>query len=173
MNKMRQINCTPDRITYTTLLHGLIRWGKIRIALKTYKEMVSSGHSIEPKMMNTSIRGLCRTSLKEKDVLEDAHQLFKKMKDDFQVIDRSTYALLIQALCSANMISEALANLHHMIEKGYPPTPIIIDVIVQTLCHRGSIDETSCVLGHGIPFTTISFDLLMHELNTQGMYISA
>ncbi|XP_038904608.1 pentatricopeptide repeat-containing protein At1g09900-like [Benincasa hispida] len=173
LNKMKQINCTPDRITYTTLLHGLIKWGKIRIALSTYKEMVSSGHTIEAKMMNTFMRALCRRSWNEKDLLEDAHQVFEKMKDDYQVIDQSTYGLLIQALCSGNMISEALANLHHMIEKGYSPRAIIIDVVVQTLCHRGSVDEALLVLGHGIPFRRFSFDLIIDELNKQEMRFSA
>lgn len=173
LNKMKQINCTPDRITYSTLLHGLIKWDKIRIALRTYKEMVSSGHTIEAKMMNTFTRALCRRSWKEKDLLEDAHQVFEKMKDEFQVIDRSTYGLLIQALCSGNMVSEALANLHHMIERGYTPRAATIDVVVQTLCHRGSVNEALCVLRHGIPFRRISFDLIIDELNKQGMWFSA
>lgn len=182
LKKMKQMNCMPDRISYTTLLHGLIKWGKIRTALRTYKEMVSSGHSVEEKMMNTFMRALCRRSWKEKDLLEDAHQVFEKMKNEFQVIHRSTYGVVIPALCSGNKISEAVANLHHMIRKGYSPRAITINVVVEALCRRGSANEALGVVGlglvgdghhHGIPFSRVSYDLIIDELNKQGMWFDA
>lgn len=174
LEKMKQMkNCEPDHISYSTLLHGLIKWGEIRSALKIYKEMVSSGHRIEEKMMNTFMRALCRKSLKETDLLEDAHQVFEKMKEEFQVIDRSTYGLVITALCSGNLISEALVNLHHMIGKGHIPKAITIDAVIHALFHRGSINEALCVLGVGIHFSRTSFELLIDELNKEGMWLSA
>uniref|UniRef100_A0A0A0LF40 Pentatricopeptide repeat-containing protein n=1 Tax=Cucumis sativus TaxID=3659 RepID=A0A0A0LF40_CUCSA len=98
-------------------MDGLCRVGRSDEAMELLNEAEENG--LKPSVVTfntlfngfTFIRALCRTSLKEKDVLEDAHQL-------------------------------------------------------------GSVNETFCVLGLGIPFTAISFSAC-NELNTQGIYFSA
>ncbi|KAE8650970.1 hypothetical protein Csa_000996 [Cucumis sativus] len=67
-------------------MDGLCRVGRSDEAMELLNEAEENG--LKPSVVTfntlfngfTFIRALCRTSLKEKDVLEDAHQLFKKMK---------------------------------------------------------------------------------------------
>ncbi|KAF5471438.1 hypothetical protein F2P56_008228 [Juglans regia] len=177
LKQMKQRNCMPDYICYSTLLHGLLKWGKIRSALRTYKEMVGDGFEVDERMMNTFLRRLCRRSWKEKDMLEDAYQVFEKMKKRFYVIDLSTYSLMIQALCTGKKIEQALDNLHDMIRMGHSPPIITFNSIIRALCAGGRVDEALLVLalmdeGRRMP-NRISYNLLIEELNRRKWLLGA
>jgi pentatricopeptide repeat protein len=177
LKQMKQRNCMPDYISYSTLLHGLLKWGKIRSALRTYKEMVGDGFEADERMMNTLLRGLCRRSWKEKDLLEDAYQLFEKMKNGFYVIDLSTYGLMIKALCVGEKIGEALDNLHDLTRMGHSPHIITFNSVIRALCAEGRVDEALLVLilmdeGRRIP-NRISYNLLIEECNRRKWLLGA
>ena len=146
LKQMKQGNCRPDCISYSTLLHGLLKWGKIRSALRTYKEMVEDGIEVDKRIMNLLLRGLCRRSWKEKDLLEDAHEVFEKMKTGFYDIDPSTYCLMIQALCKGGKIEKSLDNLHDMIRMGNSPGAITFNNVIRALCAGDRVDEALLIL---------------------------
>lgn len=177
LKQMKQRNCMPDYITYSTLLHGLLKWGKIRSALRTYKEMVGDGFEADERMVNTLLRGLCRRSWKEKDLLENAYQLFEKMKNGFYVIDLSTYGLMIKALCVGEKTEEALDNLHDFTRMGHSPHIITFNSVIRALCAEGRVDEALLVLilmdeGRRIP-NKISYNLLIEECTRRKWLLSA
>uniref|UniRef100_A0A2N9I1F4 Pentacotripeptide-repeat region of PRORP domain-containing protein n=1 Tax=Fagus sylvatica TaxID=28930 RepID=A0A2N9I1F4_FAGSY len=171
LKQMKQRNCMPDYISYSTLLHGLLKWRKIRSALRTYKEMMEDGIEVDKRIMNALLRGLCRKSWKEKDLLEEAYEVFEKMKIGFYDIDPSTYCLMIQALCKGGKIEKSLDNLHDMIRMGNFPGIITFNSVIQALCAGGRVDEALLVLvlmdeRVRIP-SRMSYNLLIEGYNRQ------
>ncbi|KAJ6765399.1 TETRATRICOPEPTIDE REPEAT (TPR)-LIKE SUPERFAMILY PROTEIN-RELATED [Salix purpurea] len=174
---MKQKKCMPDYISYSTLLHGLLLWGKVLAGLRIFKEMEGNGLEADDKLMNSLVRGLCRKSMKEIDLVEVAYQMFEKMKKRGFVIEHSTYALAIQALCVANKVDDAFINFLQMVRLGYIPRLIAINNVIRALCLGGKVDEAFYVLvlmyeNSKIP-SRMSYDLVIHELNRQERTLSA
>ncbi|KAL9374528.1 hypothetical protein Peur_034148 [Populus x canadensis] len=174
---MKQRKCMPDYISYSTLLHGLLLWGKVLAGLRIFNEMEGSGLEADERLMNSLVRGLCRKSIKENDLVEVAYEVFEKMKKRGFVIEQSTYALVIQALWVAKKVDDAFINLHQMVRLGYIPRLITINNVIRALCVGGKVDEAFYVLvlmyeNSKIP-SRMSYDLLIHELNRQERTLGA
>ncbi|KDO64095.1 hypothetical protein CISIN_1g011714mg [Citrus sinensis] len=166
---MKKRNCLPDKISYSTLLNGLLKWGKIRPAVSIFKEMVRFGFEVDERMMNSLLRGLCMKSWEEKDLLEDAYQVFEKMTKKVSVTDPGTYGIVIRTLGKGKKTDEALIHLHHAIEMGHIPRTITFNNVIQALCGEGKIDKALLLLflmyEHAkIPSRT-SYDMLITKLD--------
>ncbi|KAI8014643.1 Pentatricopeptide repeat-containing protein [Camellia lanceoleosa] len=177
LNLMKDTNCIPDYISYSTLLHGLLKWGEIHTALRIYEEMVGIGFQVDERMMNTLLRGLCRRSRKEKEMLEHAHQVFERMKNGAAVIYSCTYDLMIEVFCTGKDMYKAMVNLREMVEVGYAPKNITFNNVIRALCVEGKVEEALSVLvlmhrGSSVP-TKISFNILISEFNRQGRWLGA
>ncbi|XP_061349838.1 pentatricopeptide repeat-containing protein At5g64320, mitochondrial-like [Gastrolobium bilobum] len=172
LNLMKKHECVPDCITYNTVLHGLLKWNEVLAALWIYKEMVRLGFEVEVRMMGTLVRRLCKRSWKERGLLQDAVEVFEKMKERDSVVDHRTLEVMVQALCVGKKFEEALANLNYMVRLGYSPEPITFAEVIQGLCATGRVDEAVSTLlllsaNGGIP-NRIYYDVLIKELNAQG-----
>ncbi|XP_050144292.1 pentatricopeptide repeat-containing protein At5g16640, mitochondrial-like [Malus sylvestris] len=177
LKKMKEMNCIPDCITYSSLLHGLLKWGKIRNAVRVYEEMVENGFEVEERLMNNLVRGLCRISWKEKDLLEDAHQVFEKMQSGHSGIDASTYGLMIQSLCMGKKMDESLVSLQRMVRTGHSPWIVTFNNVIQGLCVEGKVFEALLVLSimfeGGRATGRVSYNPVIQELNRQGSFLGA
>ncbi|KAM1353420.1 hypothetical protein ACFX2H_032915 [Malus domestica] len=177
LKKMKEMNCIPDCITYSSLLHGLLKWGKIRNAVRVYEEMVENGFEVEERLMNNLVRGLCRRSWKEKDLLEDAHQVFEKMQSGHSGIDASTYGLMIQSLCMGKKMDESLVSLQQMVRTGHSPWIVTFNNVIQGLCVEGKVFEALLVLSimfeGGRATGRVSYNPVIQELNRQGSFLGA
>ncbi|XP_057972784.1 pentatricopeptide repeat-containing protein At1g62680, mitochondrial-like [Malania oleifera] len=172
LEQMKGRNCCPDYISYNTLLHTLLKWGKVPKALQIYREMVATGFDLDERLMNTLLRGLCRRSWKEENLLKDAYELFEKMRDGVSVIYLETYEVVIRTLCIKKEMNSALYHLHEIIMIGHSPRTTTFNVVIQALCNVGMVKEALRVLvlmceGRRIP-SRISYNLLIAELNRQG-----
>lgn len=172
---MKERDCTPDCISYSTLIHGLLKWGKIRAALRAYKEMVGDGLEVEERMLNTLLRALCRISWKEKDLLDDAYQMFEKMRSRGSVIDESSYGFIIRTLSVGNRSEEALFNMEHMMTMGHSPKMISVERVVRALCREGKLDKALLVLTEerfGHP-SKEAYNVVINKFNQQGRWSCA
>ncbi|XVF65944.1 hypothetical protein PTKIN_Ptkin09bG0291700 [Pterospermum kingtungense] len=172
---MKEKNCMPDGISYSTLLNGLLKWGKIRAALGVYKEMVGIVFVVDGRMMSTLLRGLCAKSWKENDLVQDAYLVFEKMRSRVSSIDHSTYGFVIRTLCRGKKMEEALDYLQQMIRMGYVPRTITFNNLIRALCLEGKISEALVVLvimyeNGKIPSRT-SFDSLVKEFEKTGSVV--
>ncbi|KAM2045868.1 hypothetical protein ACFX1T_010013 [Malus domestica] len=160
-----------------SLLHGLFKWRKIRNAIRVYEEMVENGFEVEERLMNNLVRGLCRRSWKEKNILEDAHQLFKRMRSGHSGIDASTYGLMIQSLCMGKKVDEALVSLQGMVRTGYSPWIVTFNNVIQGLCVEGKVFDALLVLSimyeGGRATSRVSHNPVIHELNRRGTFLGA
>lgn len=175
--------CVPDCISYSTVLHGLLKWNEGMEALGVYREMVRLGFEVDVRMMGTLVRRLCKRSWKEKGMLlQDAYEVFEEMKErGLVVIDQRTLEVMVQALCRGKKFDEALANLSYMVELGYSPHGAINSIpfgkVIQGLCGRGRVEEAVSALlllhaNRGIA-NRISYRVLIRELNAQGRVFCA
>lgn len=157
--------------------NGGLKWGKTRNALRVYKEMVENGVEVDGRLMNNLVRGLCRRSRKEKDLLEDAHEVFEKMQNEVLGIDASTYGLMIQTLCMEKKMDAAVVCLQEMIGMGYSPWIITFNNVIKTLCVEGKVTEALLVLSimyeGGRGTNGISYNPLIHGLNRRGSLLGA
>lgn len=177
LKKMKERNCSPDYICYSTFLHGLLKWGHIKTALRIYEEMVGIGLKVEDKMMNVLVRGLCRISCKGKGFLENAHQVFEKMKHEDSVIDPSTYDVMIGALCMGKKIDDASVYLQKMIRMGYSPRMVTFNGVIRALCLEEKVIEALSILvllnEEGRVPSRTCYNLLIDELNQHGSLLGA
>ncbi|KAE8703036.1 hypothetical protein F3Y22_tig00110475pilonHSYRG00005 [Hibiscus syriacus] len=135
------------------------------------------GFEVEGKMMSSLLRGLCIESWEEKDLVQDAYQVFEKMRERVSVIDHTSYSFVIRTLCVGRRTGEAMYHLVEMIGMGYVPRTITFNNVIQALCMEEKIGEALVVLvtmseNGKIPSRT-SYDMLIKEFNQQGLLLGA
>ncbi|XP_024973482.1 pentatricopeptide repeat-containing protein At1g62680, mitochondrial-like [Cynara cardunculus var. scolymus] len=175
LKQMKERNCNPDYISYSTLLHGLLQWGEIGDGLRVYNQMLDMGFDIDGRMMNTLLRGICRRSRKEKELLKDAYQLFDEMSKRGVDIDPCAHELMIEAFCNGNEMDKAFMNLCEMIKMNLSPKTFTLNSVVRGLCVEGKIEKALLVLvlvcrGRRGMLDGVTFDVLIDEMNRQGMF---
>ncbi|CAJ1811778.1 unnamed protein product [Sphenostylis stenocarpa] len=174
---MNEHKCVPDYVSYNTVLHGLLKWNEVLAALGVYRKMVGLELEADVRMMGTLVRRLCKRSRKKNSLLQDADELFEKMKERVSVVDQRTLEVMVQALCVGKRFDQALASLNDMVTLGYSPAVITFDKVIQGLCAGGRVDDavSTLVLLHasgGIP-SRFSYDVLIKELNKEGRQFCA
>ncbi|KAI3666817.1 hypothetical protein L6452_41855 [Arctium lappa] len=174
LEQMKERNCNPDYVSYSTLLHGLLQWGEIRDGIRVYNEMLDMGFDVDERMMNTLLRGICRRSRKEKELLKDAYQLFDEMSKRGCDIDPCALELTIEAFCNGNEMDKAFVKLCEMITMGLSPKTFTLNIVVRGLCVEGKIEKAMLVLvlvcrGRCGMLDDVAFDVLINEMNRQGM----
>ncbi|XP_020237444.1 pentatricopeptide repeat-containing protein At1g09900 [Cajanus cajan] len=174
---MEEHGCVPDCVSYNTLLHGLLKWNEVVAALGVYREMVGLGLEVDVRMMGTLVRRLCKRSWREKGLLEDAGEVFEKMKERGSVVDQGTLKVMVQALCWGKRFDQALANLNEMVRLGYFPEAVTFDKVIQGLCAGGRVDDavSALVLLHasGGISKRVSYDMVIKELEEEGRLFCA
>jgi len=174
---MKEHECVPDWVSYHTVLHGLLKWNEVPAALGVYREMVGLGLEVDVRMMGTLVRRLCRRSRWENSLLQDADDVFEKMKERVSVVDQRTFEVMVQALCEGERFDEAFGALNEMVGLGYSPEVITFDKVIAGLCAGGRVDDAVSTLvllyeSGGIP-SRISYDVLINELNEEGRLFCA
>ncbi|KAK1428073.1 hypothetical protein QVD17_16900 [Tagetes erecta] len=178
LEKMKERELNPDCVSYSTLLHGLLQWGEIRAGIRVHNEMVSLGFEVDERMMNTLLRGVCRKSRKEKDLLKDAYRLFDEMCKRGCDVDPCAFELMIEAFCNGNEMDKGFGKLCEMMSLGLCPRTFTLDVVVKGLCVEGKIEEAMWILvlvcrGRSEMFERVTFDVLINEMNRRDMVVNA
>ncbi|CAL5192475.1 unnamed protein product [Lathyrus oleraceus] len=172
LKMMKEHGCVPDYISYSTVLHGLLKWNEIVAALWIYKEMVEIGFEVDLRMMGTLVRRLCKKSWREKCLLEDAYEVFEKMKEKSLVVDKRTIEVMVEAYCRGKKFDEAFVSLNDMVRWGYSLEAIVFEKVIRGLCRQGRVDEavSSLLLLHakGGILDRNCFQVLVKEVNAHG-----
>ncbi|MCI18020.1 pentatricopeptide repeat-containing protein mitochondrial-like, partial [Trifolium medium] len=104
-NEMKADGYSPSRSTYKYLIIALCgrKGRKVDDALRTYGEMMSSGHVPDKELIETYIGCLC-----EMGRILEARKCIDSLQKFGYTIPLS-YSLFIRALCRARKVEEALA----------------------------------------------------------------
>ncbi|CAM8930725.1 unnamed protein product [Rhodiola kirilowii] len=136
------LGCTPDIVTYGTLLKGLCSTGNSRIALNLHEQIADGTHDLSGILQlnlicyNTLIDGLCNDGL-----IDKAKELFLEMKKKDISPSVVTYNIVIDGLCRAGKWEEAQAMFHEMLDQGLAPCVVTFNVLINALAKMGKCKE--------------------------------
>ncbi|KAF2298544.1 hypothetical protein GH714_024060 [Hevea brasiliensis] len=169
-------DCSPDVVTYTSIISGFCKLGKMGEASVLFEEMIRSGINPNVVTFNVLIDGFGKNgdmvaaeAMHEKMVsfgcvpdvvtftsLIDGYcrtgqvHLGLKRWDAMKARNVSpnvyTYAVLVNALCKENRIHEARGFLRLLKCSNVIPKPFIYNPVIDGYCKSGNVDEANVIV---------------------------
>ncbi|XP_019156414.1 PREDICTED: pentatricopeptide repeat-containing protein At5g18475 isoform X2 [Ipomoea nil] len=167
----------PNLITYSTLMDGLCRCGRLQEAIAVLEEMVSKdqilpdvltynilikwfshGGEVDKgrKIMDFMRENGCQPNAFNYTTLMDGYCKQGRLKEAEEVfgemkeafkLDTVGYTAYISCLCKGGRIDEAIKLLDEMKENGCIADDVAIKVILTALCRECRVDEALSLLG--------------------------
>ncbi|KAA8533940.1 hypothetical protein F0562_031457 [Nyssa sinensis] len=142
--EMSRCKCEPDVITYNTLVDGLCRAGKVKVAHNVMKGMLKKSSNLNPNVVTytTLIRGYCA-----KQDIPASLDVLKEMIDRGLKPNRITYNTLIQGLCEAQNLDKIKEIFEGTAGVGqFIPDTCTFNTLVKAHCDGGNLNEALKVL---------------------------
>ncbi|KAL3002532.1 hypothetical protein AAZX31_08G059100 [Glycine max] len=153
-------NCLPDGITYTTLINGLCKVGRLEEAKKKFIEMLAKNLRPDSVTYDTFIWSFCKQGK-----ISSAFRVLKDMERNGCSKTLQTYNALILGLGSNNQIFEIYGLKDEMKEKGISPDICTYNNIITCLCEGGKAKDAISLLHEmldkGISPNVSSFKILI------------
>ncbi|KAJ1390408.1 Tetratricopeptide-like helical domain superfamily [Sesbania bispinosa] len=150
----------PDVITYTTLIKGLCKVGRLEEAKKKFIEMMAKNLHPDSVTYDTFIWSFCKQGK-----ISSAFRVLKDMERNGCSKTLHTYNSLIFGLGSKRQLFEIYGLMDEMREKGISPDICTYNNILSCLCEGGKTkDATSLLhemLNKGISPNISSFKILI------------
>ncbi|XP_027346293.1 pentatricopeptide repeat-containing protein At2g17140 [Abrus precatorius] len=153
-------NSLPDVITYTTLINGLCKVGRLEEAKKKFIEMMAKNLHPDSVTYDTFILSFCKQGK-----ISSAFRVLKDMERNGCRKTLQTYNSLILGLGSKNQIFEIYGLVDEMREKGIRPDICTYNNIISCLCEGGKAKDATSLLNEmlekGISPNISSFKILI------------
>jgi pentatricopeptide repeat protein len=103
----------PNLCTYTILIDGLCKSGRLKDGQKVFEDLLVKGYNLNVYTYTAMIHGFCNNGL-----LDEALATLSKMKDNCCIPNAATYEIIIRSLFDKdeNVIAEKL--LREMMSRG-------------------------------------------------------
>ncbi|TKY59360.1 Pentatricopeptide repeat-containing protein [Spatholobus suberectus] len=168
-------NSLPDGITYTTLINGLCKVGRLEEAKKKFIEMLAKNLHPDSVTYDTFIWSFCKQGkissafhvLKDMEIngcsktlqtynaliwgLGSKKQIFEiyglmdEMREKGISPDICTYNNIISCLCEGGKAKDAVSLLHEMLDKGISPNMSSFKILIKAFCKSGDF-KVACEL---------------------------
>ncbi|KAK9286616.1 hypothetical protein L1049_015016 [Liquidambar formosana] len=152
--------CMPDLITYSTIINGLCKAGRLDEAKKKFIEMMGKNLHPDSVIYDTFIYHFCKNGK-----ISSAFRVLKDMEKKGCNKSLQTYNSLILGLGSKNEIFEIYGLMDEMKERGVSPNVCTYNNMISCLCEGGRIKEATSLLDEmlqrGISPNISSFRLLI------------
>lgn len=136
MAAMVKAGCTPDAVTYSTLISGLCRAGRIEEAWGVLDKMEEMKCPPTVRCYTSLVLGYCNDGR-----IDEARHLVDRMESFGCRPDAVTYTILIDAMCKRGEVEDARKVLGESGLKGWRPNQVTYNVFIHGLCKVGRIDE--------------------------------
>lgn len=136
LEKMHALNCVPDACLYNTLLSALCKAGRVEAANQLFERQVRASFS----PVNTIIEKFCKG-----EPFGDAESVID-MIDKVSKTSMVTYGALINWLCKAGQLEEALELSLKVEEKGFNWNAVIYNTLITHLSKAQRIEEAKIFL---------------------------
>ncbi|GLT96352.1 hypothetical protein SLE2022_139780 [Rubroshorea leprosula] len=135
--EMRRRGCsiTPDTWAIMIMQYG--RTGLTEIALRTFSEMKSKGHTPTASAYKYLIISLCG---KKGRKVDEAIKLFQEMIQAGQIPDKELLETYLSCLCEVGKVVEARSCTDSLSKVGYT-IPLSYSLYVRALCRAGRLEE--------------------------------
>ncbi|OEL37119.1 Pentatricopeptide repeat-containing protein [Dichanthelium oligosanthes] len=182
---MRRHGVVPDVATYSTLVTGLCRVGKLDEAWGVLDWMLQEGcrpmvHTCTPIVQGYCCEGRIEEARKLIDFMEDAgcppnavtynvliralsHFPFREEHRVNQCAAVVAYNTVMIRLCDMDRWSGVLELLADMIKKGISPNMRTFNIFIHSLCIRGKLSVAkNLVYNQGFPANVVTYNTLIH-----------
>ena len=158
--------CSPDVITYSSVISALCKEGRFDEAKKKYLEMVAGKISPDRVVYETFIHGFCEHGkltaaikvlrdmkkgstraynslvhcMRKKNQFDRIADMRNEMRERGVVPDEFTYSNLISILCDEGREMEAALILEEMSEKVITPKIASLKCLIAALCKKGKVE---------------------------------
>ncbi|KAG2404924.1 Pentatricopeptide repeat-containing protein [Vigna angularis] len=139
--KMVEHGCKPNVNTYSKLITGLCRVGRLNVALKLLNDLQEGGMSPSELIYNELLRCCCELKL-----YEEALSLLYDMNKNGHLAHLESYKLLICGLCDEGKKAMAESVFHTLLCCQYNYDEVAWKVLIDGLLKNGYNDECSMFL---------------------------
>ncbi|KAK6118696.1 hypothetical protein DH2020_047553 [Rehmannia glutinosa] len=161
--------CLPDLITYSTVINGLCRDGRLEEAKKKFIEMLGRNLYPDSTVYDIFLYNLCK-----RGKISSAFQVLKDMERKGCNKTLQTYNCLIFGLGSTNQIFEMFGLMDEMKERGVSPNVYTYNIVLNSLCEGEKSEEAAFLLDEmlqrGITPNIYSFKLLIKTFCRTGEF---
>ncbi|KAG6538073.1 pentatricopeptide repeat-containing protein At1g74900, mitochondrial-like [Zingiber officinale] len=130
------LECRPDVVSYTTMVHGLGLAGLLQKARKVFDEMISEGCLPSVATYNALIQVNCI-----KGCVKDATLLFDELTRKGYTPNTITYNLLIRGLCHAGEMNEAMVFFRRMKLDNCEPNVQTFNLLIRHWLEEGEFEK--------------------------------
>ncbi|CAM0957507.1 unnamed protein product [Alopecurus aequalis] len=158
--RMREFGVEADVGTYSTLVTGLCRAGRVGEAWGVLEWMLEEGCRPMVQTYTPIVQGYCREGR-----VEEAKELMATMERAGCPPNVVTYNVLIRALCEAGRFDEVSQVLTESRTKDWTPTTVTYNTFMNGLCKKGmakeALEQLDVMLGQGLDPTDFTLSILL------------
>ncbi|KAE8724464.1 FRIGIDA interacting protein 1 [Hibiscus syriacus] len=129
--------CAPDVVTYTSVISGYCKLGKMGEVSALFNEMISSGTMPTAVTFNVLINGFGKVG----DMLS-AKSMYEKMPSFGCVADVVTFTSLIDGYCRNGDVYQSLQLWNAMKARNIPPNVYTFAITINALCKKNRLQNT-------------------------------
>ncbi|CAN6546071.1 unnamed protein product [Malus baccata var. baccata] len=152
--------CTPDVVIYTAVLDGYCRLGKVDHAKKMLQHMYKHGCRPNTVSYTALLNGLCLSQ----NSLE-ASEMMSMSEEEWWTPNAITFVVM-HGLRREGKLVEACDIVREMVNKGFFPNPVEINLLIQSLWREGKINEAKRFmeeyLSKGCAVNVVNFTTVIH-----------
>ncbi|XP_047333930.1 pentatricopeptide repeat-containing protein At5g12100, mitochondrial-like [Impatiens glandulifera] len=156
--RMKVANVEPTIVTFNTLLGGLCRKQMLDKARNLSVEMKARGFSPDGFTLSILFDELIRNN----DV-ESPLAMFEELLEKKGVnVNAHALTVLVNGLCKHAKMDKAEEILKKSIERGFVPTEILFNTIIDGYCRANDVEKALTTLGSIVP-TSIAFNSIIRH----------
>lgn len=167
LHLMIATGCTPDKVIYQRVIHGLFRRRMGGEALRVFREIKQRGYDIDGVTYTTVIHGLCEMRL-----IGVAQQMWDEMVGRGIAPNEYAYCSLVTYYCRVGDLDKARKVYDEMLEKGFKQTTVSCNILIKGFCVHGRVYDALEVFEEmsikGIKHDVITYDTLINGLFKAG-----
>jgi pentatricopeptide repeat protein len=133
--------CLPDLISYSTIISGLCKAGRLDEAKKKFMEMMGKNLHPDSVIYDTFIHSFCKQGR-----ISSAFRVLKDMEKKGCNKSIQTYNSLILGLGSKKQIFEIYGLMNEMKERGVPPDVCTYNNMMNCLCEVERVKDATSLL---------------------------
>ncbi|KAL5582034.1 hypothetical protein UlMin_014476 [Ulmus minor] len=166
-DRMERAGVSPDIVTYNSLMYGFCREGRMREAVKLFREI--KGAVPNHRTYTILIDGYCRAN-----DLEESLRLLEVMKAKVLYPGIVTYNSILRMLCKEGRMRDANKLLIEMNERKVDPDNVTCNTLINAYCKLGDMRSALKVkdrlLESGLKLDLFTYKALIHGFcNVQDM----
>ncbi|KAL6652661.1 hypothetical protein ACP70R_011586 [Stipagrostis hirtigluma subsp. patula] len=133
--------CMPNVVTYTSVISGYCKAGRMEDAIAVYNDMVGSGTTPNTVTYNVLINGCGKAG-----DMESAAKMYHQMMIRRCPPDVVTFSSLIDGYCRSGQLDGAMRTWKEMAQCHIQPNVYTFSIIIHALCKQNRSEEAKGLL---------------------------